>query len=221
MFGGQVNVPMVLRIVSGAMGYNAAQHSQSFYSFFVHTPGLIVAMPTTPYDAKGLLNTAIQSQDPVIFVENKRTVNIKGEVPEEYYSIPFGKADVKRKGDDITIVSTQALTYDALEVAEELQKEKGLSIEVIDPLTLKPLDKKTIIESVKKTNRLIVADEGWQFCSIASEISAIVAEEAIDYLDAPIVRVSAPDTPCAFSPPLEDFFIPGKEEIKKAIGKLI
>lgn len=220
MFGGQVNVPMVLRIVSGAMGYNAAQHSQSFYSFFVHTPGLIVAVPTTPYDAKGLLNTSIESQNPVVFVENKRTVNMKGEVPEGHYKIPFGKASVKREGSDITIVATQALVYDAIKVADQLKGE-NISIEVIDPLTLKPLDKKTILDSVKKTGRLIVADEGWMYCGIASEISAIVAEEAIDYLDAPIVRVTAPDTPCAFSPPLEDEYIPGTEEIKDAIKKVI
>lgn len=220
MFGGQVNVPMVLRIVSGAMGYNAAQHSQSFYSFFVHTPGLIVALPTTPYDAKGLLNTAIKSKNPVVFVENKRTVNLKGEVPEKYYTIPFGRADIKREGSDVTIVATQALLYDAIKVADGI-KDEGISIEVIDPRTLKPLDKDTILNSVKKTGRLIVADEGWEYCGMASEISAIVAEEAIDYLDAPIIRVTAPDTPCAFSPPLEDAYIPGEEEIKKAIKKVI
>ena len=220
MFGGQVNVPLVLRVVSGAMGYNAAQHSQSFYSFFVNTPGLIVALPSTPYDAKGLLNTSINSQNPVIFVENKRTVNIKGEVPEEYYTIPFGKADIKREGSDVTIVATQALVHDSLKVADEMQNE-NISIEVIDPRTIKPLDKKTILESVKKTGRLIVADEGCIYCGMASEISAIVAEEAIDYLDAPIIRVAAPDTPCPFSPPLEDEYIPGEEEIKNALKKVI
>ncbi|MFC2145098.1 alpha-ketoacid dehydrogenase subunit beta [Actinomycetota bacterium] len=220
MFGGQVNVPLVLRIVSGAMGYNAAQHSQSFYSFFVHTPGLIVALPSTPYDAKGLLNTSINSQNPVIFVENKRTVNIKGEVPEEYYTIPFGKADIKREGSDVTIVATQVLVHDSLKVADEMQN-KNISIEVIDPRTIKPLDKKTILESVKKTGRLIVADEGWIYCGMASEISAIVAEEAMDYLDAPIIRVAAPDTPCPFSPPLEDEYIPGEEEIRNALKKVI
>jgi len=220
MFGGQVNVPLVLRVVSGAMGYNAAQHSQSFYSFFVHTPGLIVVLPTTPYDAKGLLNTSIRSQNPIIFIENKRTVNIRGEVPEEYYTIPFGKADVKREGSDVTIVATQALVYDALNIADKVQKE-NISVEVIDPMTVKPLDKETIIESVKKTGRLIIADEGWIYCGLASEISAIVAEEAIDYLDAPIIRVAAPDTPCAFSLPLEDAYIPGEEEIRSALKKVI
>jgi pyruvate/2-oxoglutarate/acetoin dehydrogenase E1 component len=220
MFGGQVKVPMVLRIVSGAMGYNAAQHSQSFYSFFVHTPGLIVVTPTTPYDAKGLLNTAIADDNPVIFVENKRTVNIKGEVPEEYYKIPFGKADIKRIGTDITIVATQALVYDALNVAQEMEKE-GVSIEVIDPRTLKPFDKKTVFDSVKKTGRVIVCDEGWIYCGMASEMAAMISEECFDVLDAPVIRVAAPDTPCPFSPPLEDAFIPGKEEIRKAVSKLI
>ncbi len=220
MFGGQVKVPMVLRVVSGAMGYNAAQHSQSFYSFFVHTPGLIVATPTTPYDAKGLLNTAITDENPVIFVENKRTVNIKGPVPEEFYSIPFGKADIKRTGKDLTIVATQALVYDALSVAEDMDKE-GFSIEVIDPRTLKPFDEQTIFDSVKKTGKLIVCDEGWINCGIASEIAARVTEQCFDWLDAPIIRVAAPDTPCPFSPPLEDEYIPGKKNIKEAIQKIL
>ena len=220
MFGGQCRVPMVLRIVSGAMGQNAAQHSQSFYSFFVHTPGLIVVTPTTPYDAKGLLNASIKSENPVIFVENKRTMNVKGEVPEEYYTIPFGKADIKREGEDLTIVATQALVYDALRVADDLEDE-GISIEVIDPRTLKPLDKETIFKSVEKTGRLIVADESWLLCGVASEISALVAEERLTYLDAPIIRIGAPDTPCPFSPPLEAAYIPGEREIREAIKKIL
>jgi pyruvate dehydrogenase E1 component beta subunit len=219
MFGGQVKVPMVLRIVSGAMGYNAAQHSQSFYSFFIHTPGLVVVAPATPYDAKGLLNMSIIDDNPVIFIENKRTVNLKGNVPEDYYTIPFGKADVKKQGSDLTIVATQALVYDALNVAQEFEK-KGLSIEVIDPRTLKPFDKDTVFESVKKTGRLIVCDEGWIHCGMASEICAVVSEECFDWLDAPIARVAAPDTPCPFSPPLEAEYIPGPEEIKDAIYKI-
>jgi pyruvate dehydrogenase E1 component beta subunit len=220
MFGGQYSVPMVLRIVVGAMGQNAAQHSQSFYSFFVHTPGLIVVTPTTPYDAKGLLNASILSENPVVFVENKRTVNVKGEVPEDFYTIPFGKADVKKEGDDLTIVATQALIYDALKVAQDLES-KGKSIEVVDPRTLKPLDTQTIFTSVEKTGRLIVADEGWTSCGMASEISATVAEEMITYLDAPIIRIGAPDTPCPFSPPLEEAYIPGEEQIREAIDKIL
>ncbi|MCL5072377.1 MAG: alpha-ketoacid dehydrogenase subunit beta [Actinobacteria bacterium] len=220
MFGGQCKVPMVLRIVSGASGANAAQHSQSFYSFFVHTPGLIVVAPTTPYDAKGLLNTAIKDENPVIFIENKRIVNIKGEVPEEYYSIPFGKADIKKEGNDVTIVATQALAYNALNLAVEMEKE-GVSIEVVDPRSLKPLDKETIFNSVKKTGKLIIADEGWLNCGIASDIAAIVVEEMFDYLDAPIIRIGAPDTPCPFSPPLEDAYIPGINQLRDAVKKII
>ncbi len=220
MFGGQFKVPLVLRIVSGAMGYNAAQHSQSFYSFFVHTPGLVVVSPSTPYDAKGLLNSSIADDNPVIFVESKRVVNKKGPVPEEPYMVPIGKADVKRPGTDITIVATQALVHDALAVAEEMQKE-GVSIEVIDPRTLKPLDMETILASVEKTSRLIVADEGWIHCGFASEVSAVVAEQGITFLDAPILRVGAPDTPCPFSPPLEDAYIPGKEQLREAVARIM
>jgi pyruvate dehydrogenase E1 component beta subunit len=181
---------------------------------------LIVVAPTTPYDAKGLLNMSIADENPVIFVENKRIVNKKGAVPEENYTIPFGEAEVIREGKDITLVATQALVYDALELADELEEE-GISIEIIDPRTLKPLDYDTIFTSVEKTNRLVVADEGWLYCGIASEIAATVAQERITFLDAPIVRVGAPDCPCPFSPPLEDAYIPGKEEIRTAIKKVI
>lgn len=220
MFGGQFKIPMVLRLVSGAMGYNAGQHSQSFYSFFVHTPGLIVVSPSTPYDAKGLLNSSIADDNPVIFVESKRVVNKKGPVPEDHYTVPIGKADLKRPGKDITIVATQALVYEALAAADEMQKE-GVSIEVIDPRTLKPLDKEAILISVEKTGRLIVADEGWIQCGFASEVSAIIAEEGITFLDAPIIRVGAPDVPCPFSPPLENAYIPGKKQIREAIKKVL
>ncbi|HEB31638.1 MAG TPA: alpha-ketoacid dehydrogenase subunit beta [Spirochaetes bacterium] len=220
MFGGQIKVPMVLRLVSGAAGYNAAQHSQSIYPFFVHTPGLIVCTPSTPYDAKGLLNTSIADDNPVIFVENKRLYNIKGDVPAEHYKIPFGKADVKREGKDITIVATQALVHDALSIAEDMEKE-GVSIEVVDPRTLVPLDKETIYRSIEKTGRLVVADESILSCGIASEISSLVAQEMFDYLDAPIMKVGSPNCHCAFSPPLEDAYIPGKKEIKEAIAKIL
>jgi pyruvate/2-oxoglutarate/acetoin dehydrogenase E1 component len=220
MFGGQFKIPMVMRIVSGAAGYNAAQHSQSFYSFFLHTPGLVVVSPSMPYDAKGLLNSSIADDNPVIFVENKRVVNRKGPVPEEYYTVPLGQADVKRAGRDLTIVATQALVHDALKVAEEMDRE-GVSIEVIDPRSLKPLDTRTILASVEKTGRLIVADEGWLTCGFASEVSAIVAEQGITFLDAPIVRVGAPDVPCPFSPPLEDAYIPGEKDLREAIRKVL
>lgn len=219
MFGGQIKVPMVLRVVNGAAGYNAAQHSQSFYPFFIQTPGLIVVTPSTPYDAKGLLNTAIADDNPVVFIENKRLYNIKGEVPEEYYSIPFGKADVKREGEDLTIVATQALVHDALAVADEMEKD-GISIEVLDPRTLVPLDRETIFQSVEKTGKLVVADESILSCGVSSEIAAAVCEEMFDYLDAQPVRVASPNCHCPFSMPLEDAYIPGKEEIKQAISKI-
>ncbi|MBC8389031.1 MAG: alpha-ketoacid dehydrogenase subunit beta [Actinobacteria bacterium] len=220
MFGGQIKIPMVLRVVSGAAGYNGAQHSQSLYPFFVNTPGLIVVLPSTPYDAKGLLNTAIADDNPVIFVEHKRLYNIKSDVPKEYYKIPFGKADVKKEGNDITIVATHALVHDALAIAEEMEKE-GTSIEVIDPMTLVPLDKETIFKSVEKTGKLIVADESILSCGVASEISSLVAEEMFDYLDTPIIKVGSPNCHCPFSMPLEDAYIPGKKEIKEAISKIL
>jgi pyruvate dehydrogenase E1 component beta subunit len=219
MFGRQIKVPMVLRVVSGAAGYNGAQHSQSLYPVFVNTPGLIVVTPSTPYDAKGLLNTAITDDNPVIFIENKRLYNVKGGVPEDYYTIPFGKADVKREGEDATIVATQALVHDALAVAEEMEKE-GVSIEVIDPRTLVPLDKETIFQSVEKTGKLIVADESILSCGVASEIAATVSEEMFDYLDAPVKRVGSPDCHCPFSMPLEDAYIPGKKNLREALAKI-
>ena len=166
MFGGRGKVPMVLRINIGAGRGAAAQHSQSFHAFFMHIPGLIVVTPSTPYDAKGLMNTAIFDENPVIFVEHKKLYATKGPVPEEYYTIPFGKADIKRPGRDITIMATNAMVGRSLNVCEEFSKE-GIEIEVVDPRTLQPLDKESILESVKKTGRLIVADEGPVTCGVS------------------------------------------------------
>jgi pyruvate dehydrogenase E1 component beta subunit len=219
MFGGRGKVPMVLRINIGAGRGAAAQHSQSFHAFFMHIPGLIVVTPSTPYDAKGLMNTAIFDENPVIFVEHKKLYATKGPVPEEYYTIPFGKADIKRPGRDITIVATNAMVGRSLNVCEEFSKE-GIEIEVVDPRTLQPLDKESILESVKKTGRLIVADEGPVTCGVASEVSAIVAEEAIEHLHAPILRVGSPDTPVPFSPPLEKMYIPDEEDVREAVHKM-
>lgn len=220
MFGGRGKVSMVVRIAIGAGRGAAAQHSQSFHAFFVHTPGLLVAIPSTPYDAKGLLNAAIENENPVVFVEHRKLyAGMKGEVPEEYYIVPFGKADIKRKGKDITIVATSAMVHRSLSVAEECAKE-GIEIEIVDPRTLRPLDKESILESVKKTGRLIVADEGPVPCGVASEISAMVAEEAIEYLQAPILRVGSPDTPVPYSPPLEKFYIPDESNIMETINKM-
>lgn len=220
MFGGRGKVPMVLRINIGAGRGTAAQHSQSFHSLFMHIPGLFVAAPSTPYDAKGLLIEAVKNDNPVIFVEHKRLYNTKGLVPEESYRIPFGQAEVKRAGRDVTVFATHALVLSALEAAEEAAKD-GIDVEVIDPRTLTPLDKDTLLASVKKTGRLLVADEDNQTCGVAAEISAIVAEEAIDYLKAPILRNCSPDTPVPFSPPLEKAFIFGKDRLLASIRRLM
>lgn len=220
MFGGKGRVPMVLRTNIGAGRGTAAQHSQSFHSIFAHIPGLIVAAPSSPYDAKGLLIQAIRSDSPVIFVEHKRLYVTKGPVPEESYTIPFGKAEIKREGRDVTVVATHALVGAALEAAEEIAGD-GIDVEVIDPRTLAPLDKETILTSVKKTGRLLVADEDNKTCGFAAEISAIVAEEAIFYLKAPIIRNASPDTPVPFSPPLEKAYMFGKERLRASIERLM
>jgi pyruvate dehydrogenase E1 component beta subunit len=219
MFGGKGKIPLVLRTNIGAGRGAAAQHSQSFHAFFVHIPGLKVITPSTPYDAKGLMNTAIQDEDPVLFIEHKKLYATKGEVPEEYYTLPFGKADLKKEGKDITIVATHAMVSRSLSVAEEFAKEE-IGIEVVDPRTLRPLDKDCILGSVKKTGRLIVADEGPVTCGVSAEISAMVAEEAVEYLQAPILRVGSPDTPVPFSPPLEKIYIPDEEDVREAVQRM-
>jgi len=220
MFGGRGKVPMVLRVNIGAGRGAAAQHSQSFHALFMHIPGLYVAAPSTPYDAKGLLIEAIKNDNPVIFVEHKKLYAEKGPVPEESYTIPFGQAEIKRKGNDITIVATHAMVLRSLVVAEEAAKE-GIDVEIVDPRTLTPLDKVTILDSVKKTGRLLVTDEGHKTCGVAAEISALVAEEAIFYLKAPVYRVCSPDTPVPFSPLLEQAYIPDEKDLMAAIKDLI
>ena len=220
MFGGRGKVPMVLRTNIGAGRGTAAQHSQSFHAIFMHIPGLLVVAPSTPYDAKGLMVEAIQNDNPVVFVEHKKLYIEKGPVPEEMYSIPFGQAEIKREGKDITIVATHALVQRSLNAAEQVAKE-GIDAEIVDPRTLVPLDKETILNSVKKTGRLLVADEGHRTCGAAAEIAAIVAEEAIYYLKAPIKRVTSPDTPVPFSPPLEQAFIPDEKKLIPAIKSLM
>ncbi len=219
MFGGRGKVPMVLRTNIGAGRGAAAQHSQSFHSFFMHIPGLTVVTPSTPYDAKGLLNTAIQGENPVVFVEHKKLYITKGDVPEEYYTIPFGQADVKRSGKDITILATHAMVGRSLSVAEEYAKD-GIEIEIVDPRTIRPLDKKAILDSVKKTGKLIVADEGPVTGGVGAEMAAIVAEEAMEYLQAPVIRVGSPDTPVPFSPPLEKIYIPDEEDVREAVERM-
>jgi len=233
MSGGQVKVPMVVRVPTGATR-RGAQHSQSPDAFFTHVPGLKVAAPCTPYDAKGLLKTAIRDDNPVIFLEHKLLYGISrpgykpepgaspqvtGEVPQEEYLIRLGEADVKREGRDVTVVAKLLMTHRALSVAAKLAQE-GISVEVIDPRTLVPLDNKTIIESVKKTGRFIIVEEDNRTGGWGAEVAAIVAEEAIDYLETPIRRISAFDTPIPFAPALEDFVIPSEDRIAEAIRQM-
>ncbi len=220
MFGGQTKVPLVIRMPFGAGVNVAAHHSQSLEAWFLHVPGLKIAMPSTPYDAKGLLKTAIRDDNPVMFFEHKLLYNIKGPVPEEEYTVPLGVADVKRKGEDVTIVATLYMVHKSLAAAEELSKE-GISVEVVDPRTLIPLDKQAIINSVKKTGRIVIVTEDCKTGGVSAEIAAVVAEEAIDYLDAPVKRVAEPDTPIPFSPPLERFVIPDEKKIIGAVKEVI
>jgi pyruvate dehydrogenase E1 component beta subunit len=220
MFGGQAKCPLVIRTPFGAGVNIAAHHSQSLEAWFMHVPGLYVTVPSTPYDAKGLLKTAIRGNNPVFFCEHKLLYPIEGEVPKEEYTIPFGLAEVKREGADATIIATLYMVHKALNAAKELEKE-GISAEVVDPRTLTPLDKKTILKSVKKTGRLIIVSEDCRTAGVSAEIAATVAEEAIDYLDAPIKRVAEPDTPIPFSPPLEQYVIPDEKGIIKAVKEVV
>lgn len=220
MFGGQAKCPLVIRTPFGAGVNIAAHHSQSLEAWFMHIPGLYVAVPSTPYDAKGLLKTAIREDNPVIFCEHKLLYPIEGEVPEEEYTIPFGAADVKREGEDVTVVATLFMVNKALKAAEKLA-EDGISVEVVDPRTLAPMDKQSIIKSVKKTGRIVIVTEDCKTAGVSAEIAALVAEEAIDYLDAPIKRVAEPDTPIPFSPSLESFVIPNEKNILKAVKEVV
>ena len=219
MFGGRGKVPMVLRTNIGAGRGTAAQHSQSFHSIFMHIPGLYVVAPSTPYDAKGLMIEAIENDNPVIFVEHKKQYTETGEVPKGRYTIPFGQADIKRQGSDVTLVATHAMVTRGLIAAEQASAE-GIEVEVIDPRTLVPLDKETILDSVRKTGRLVVADEGHKTCGFGAEMACLAAEEVIDYLKAPVARVASPDTPVPFSPPLEQAFIQNESAILDAIKRV-
>ena len=212
MSGGKLKVPLVLRTTMGASRRSAAQHSQSLHAWLSHIPGLKVAIPSTPYDAKGLMKTAIRDDNPVAIFEDKMSFTLKGPVPEEEYTIPFGVADIKREGTDITIVGTSSMVQVALEAAERLA-EIGISAEVVDPRTTLPLDKQTLIESVKKTSRAIVVDEGYEGYGVTAEIASVIADGAFYYLDAPVKRMGAMDVPIPFSPVLEDLTIPTAEAV--------
>jgi len=216
MSGGQYSCPMVFRGPTGNAGMLSSQHSQNFENWYANCPGLKVVVPSNPYDAKGLLKAAIRDEDPVIFMESELMYGDKGEVPEEEYLIPIGKADVKREGENVTIVSFGKMMKVALAAAEELQKE-DISVEVIDLRTVRPIDFETVLKSVKKTNRLVVVEEAWPLASISSEIAYNVQRNAFDYLDAPVVRVTCMDVPLPYAPTLIEASLPNVERTVKAV----
>lgn len=217
---GKFKVPIVIRSAMGGVRSSGPHHSHTFYSFFVHIPGLKVAVPSSPYDVKGLLKTAIRDDDPVLFVEHKGLYNSKGPVPEEEYMIPYGKAVIRHTGSDVTLVALSLMVPRALEVASALEAE-GISVEVIDPRTVAPLDRETIIQSVAKTGRLVILDEAYAACGFSAEVAALVSEEALDELDAHVKRICALPAPHAFSPSLDHYLIPSRERIMSEIRLLV
>ena len=220
MSGGQIRCPMVMRGPSGAAAQVAAQHSQAFESWFTHIPGLVVVMPSTPRDAKGLLKSAIRDDNPVIFMENEVLYNYKGEVPDEEYHIPLGLGDVKRVGKDVTIVAWSRSCVTALAGADLLAKD-GVEAEVVDPRTLRPLDEELIFESVRKTHRCVVVEEGWRYAGFGAEIADRVQRECFDELDAPVVRVTAADVPMPYAKTLEKAFLPQPEKVVDAVHQVL
>ncbi len=219
MSGGKLKVPLVVRTTLGATRRSAAQHSQSLHAWFSHVPGLKVALPSTPYDAKGLLKTAIRDDNPVLFFEDKMMYQVKGPVPEGEYTIPFGVADVKRPGRHVTVVATSSMVYVALEAAQILERE-GIDAEVIDPRTTVPLDVETLVRSARKTGRVVVVDEGHRRYGVTAELAAVIAEEAFYDLEAPVRRVGALDVPVPFSPVLEDQTVPTPEQVAAVAREL-
>lgn len=221
MSGGKIKMPVTMTALCGAGRRQAAQHSQSLEGMLMSMPGLKVVMPSNAYDAKGLLKTAVRDNNPVMFLEHRMLMSTdpKSDVPEEEYAIPLGKAEIKKEGCDVTVVATAYMVYHALRAAEKFQ-EKGISLEVIDPRTVVPLDKQTIIDSVKKTGRIVIFTEECKTGSFASEIAAIVAEEAFDCLNAPVRRVNAPDTPVPYGPVMEDFWLPDENKLIKAVNEI-
>jgi pyruvate dehydrogenase E1 component beta subunit len=220
MSGGQVRCPMVMRGPSGAAAQVAAQHSQAFESWFAHVPGLVVVMPSTPRDAKGLLKSAIRDDNPVIFMENEVLYNYKGEVPDEEYHIPLGLSEVKRAGKDVTIVAWSRSCVTALQAAELLARD-GIEAEVVDPRTLRPLDDEPIFESVRKTNRCVVVEEGWRIAGFGAEISDRVQRECFDSLDAPVLRVTAEDVPMPYAKTLEKAYLPQPDKVAAAVQRVL
>lgn len=220
MFGGKAKVPVTIRTMIGAGMRAAAQHSTVDYSILSHLPGLKCVAPSTPYDAKGMLIAAIRDDDPVIFCEHKHLYGLKGPVPEESYTIPLGKGDIKREGRDVSVVAFSKMVQTALESAEQLSTD-GISVEVVDPRSISPLDEEMILESVRKTHRLVVVDEDNPRCGVAADVVAMVARKAFDYLDAPPQMVTPPHTPVPFSPPLEDSYVPSPQKITAAIRGIL
>lgn len=220
MSGGQFNIPIVFRGPTASAGQLGATHSQAFESWYANCPGLKVIVPSNPYDAKGLLKAAIRDDDPVIFMESEQMYGDKGEVPEEEYVLPIGVADIKREGKDVTIVSFGKIIKEAYKAAEELEKD-DISCEIIDLRTIRPMDHKTIIESVKKTNRLVILEEAWPFGNVSTEITYEVQNMAFDYLDAPIIKINTADTPAPYSPVLLKEWLPNHEDVIKAVKKVL
>jgi pyruvate dehydrogenase E1 component beta subunit len=220
MSGGQIALPIVFRGPGGAAHQLAAQHSQVVDSLYAYVPGLKVVAPSTPHDAKGLLKTAIRDDNPVIFIEGEILYGRKGQVPEEEYTIPLGKGDVKREGKDVTVVAWSKMAYVALEAAAELAKN-GIDIEVIDPRTIRPLDEALILRSVKKTNRCVIVEEGWPFAGAGAEVAFRVTHEAFDYLDAPVKRVTSEDVPMPYAKNLEHLVLPSVEKVIAAVKSVL
>ena len=220
MSGGQFNCPIVFRGPTASAGQLAATHSQAFENWFANTPGLKVIVPSNPYDAKGLLKSAIRDDDPVIFMESEQMYGDKGEVPDGEYTIPIGVADIKREGTDVTIVSFGKIIKEAYKAADELDKE-NISCEIIDLRTVRPMDHETILNSVKKTNRLVISEEAWPFGNVATEITYQVQSQAFDYLDAPIEKINTADTPAPYSPVLLKEWLPNSEDVIKAVKKVL
>ena len=220
MSGGQFNCPIVFRGPNGSAGQLGATHSQAFENWFANTPGLKVVVPSNPKDAKGLLKAAIQDPDPVIFMESEQMYGDKGEVPEGEYTIPLGVADVIRNGSDVTVVSFGKILKEALKAADTLSGQ-GISLEIIDLRTIRPLDMDTIISSVKKTNRLVILEEAWPFGSIASEIAFQVQDKAFDYLDAPVQKINTADTPAPYSPVLLEEWLPSAQDVIDAVNRVM
>ena len=220
MSGGQFKCPIVFRGPTASAGQLAATHSQAFESWFANCPGLKVIVPSNPYDAKGLLKAAIRDDDPVIFMESEQMYGDKGEVPEGEYILPIGVADIKRPGNDVTVVSFGKIIKEAYKAADILDKE-GISCEVIDLRTVRPLDIDTVLESVKKTNRLVILEEAWPFGNVSTEITYQVQEKAFDFLDAPVVKINTADTPAPYSPVLLEEWLPKSSDVVKAVKKVL